>query len=382
MDNEKLNNIEIEETTKAEGEAQGGVAQAQAALAELQKERGKKIIIAVVIIAVLALIGWRVYDHFFAEDEDTGTSAISVKTAVAQESEIYTEAPITAAIEAGEQVYVVPLMAGKVTSVNAKNGDYVKKGQVLFTIDSLAADTQVTQAAEGVKQAKANLDRMQVLYDAGAISLAEYEAAKSTYNNAASGYKSASASKAYYTVTAPISGYLSSFNVTVGGVVGQSMVGAISDTSDLSINPKVTEKMALKMNVGDTVEIYVSSLDKTYKGTIISVGQVPETGGATYPVEISINNGDSSLKSGMFAEVKVKTDRVEQAVTVPTQAVFTKNGESVAVVLNGNIPKIVKVTTGIDNGEEVEILSGIKAGETVVISGQQYVKDGEEVKVY
>ena len=359
-----------------------GVAEAEAALAEARKGGKTKIIIAVIIIALLALIGWRVYDHFFAKEEVEDVAMISVKTAVAEQGEIYNESPITAAIEANEQVYVVPAMAGKVASVGAKNGDYVKKGQILLTVDSAAVDSQVEQAAAAVSAAKSNLDRMKVLYEAGAISLAEYEGAKLNYNNASIAYKAASSSVAYYTVAAPISGYLSSFNVTVGGMVGQSMVGAISDTSKLTIKPKVAEKMALKMQTGDTVDIYISSLDRTYKGTIKSVSQVPEAGATTYPVEISIENNDNSLKAGMFAEVKVKTDKTEQAVLVPTQAVFTKNGESVAVVLNGSIPKIVKVETGIDNGEKVEIISGIAAGATVVISGQQYVKDGVEVKVY
>lgn len=339
-------------------------------------------IIAVVIIALLALVGYRVYDNFFAEDEVQKTAAVSVKTAVAEVGEIFTEAPVTAKIEAGDEVYVVPMAAGKVKSVNAKNGDYVKKGQVLLTVDDSTVSPQVAQAAEGIKQAQQNVERMKMLYEAGAISRVEYEAAQATLTNAQLAYQSASAATSFYTVTAPISGILSSFNVAVGGAVGQNMVGSISDTSHLKLKASVTENMALKIEEGDTVEIYIASLDKSYDGKIDTFTGVPATGTTTFPVEISITNDDGKILPGMVAEVRVKTGKAEQAVIVPSETVFTKSGESVAVVLNGTIPKIVKVETGIDNGDFVEILSGISAGDTVVISGQQYVKDGEEVKVY
>lgn len=398
MDNEKFNDIDTSQLSVGDyeipvqnggGAAEepaakepGSVAEAQAALAEVKKEGRGKIIIAIIIIAFLALVGWRVYDHFFAKGEVEDSAMISVKTAVAQQADIHTDSPITATVQAGEQVYVVPAMAGKVATVNARNGDHVTKGQTLLTIDSSTVSGQVQQAKMAVDLAKQTLDRMQVLYDAGAISLADYQGAKAQYDNAVITYNTAASSIEYYTVTAPISGILSSFSVTAGTLVGQSMIGAISDTSNLTINPKVTEKMALKMTVGEKVEIYVASLERSYTGTVKSIASVPDAGGVTYPVEISIANEDSSLKAGMFAEVRVQTEKSQAAVVVPSQTVFTKNGESVAVVLNGTIPKIVKVETGIDNGEQVEILSGIKAGDTVVISGQQYVKDGEEVKVY
>lgn len=341
-----------------------------------------KVIIAVVIIAFLALVGYRVYDNFIAEDEVEKTAAVSVKTAVAEVGEIFTESPVTAKIEAGQEVYVVPMAAGKVTSVNAKNGDYVKKGQVLLTVDDSTVSPQVSQAAEGVKQAQANVDRMRELYEAGAVSRVEYETAQSTLTNARLAYESASAATSFYTVTAPISGILSSFNVAVGAAVGQNMVGSISDTSRLKLNASVTENMALKIEEGDTVEIYIASLDKSFDGKVETFAGVPATGTVTYPVSISISNDDGTILPGMVAEVRIKTEKADFAVIVPSETVFTKNGESVAVVLNGNIPKIVKVETGIDNGDFVEILSGISEGDTVVISGQQYVKDGEEVKVY
>jgi len=272
-------------------------------------------------------------------------------------------------------------VAGKVTSVNVKVGDYVTQGTVLFTIDDTQMQSSLVQAREGYNLAKATYERMQILYNEGVISQQDFESARTQYITAEQGYNTAVESAAYYTVTTPISGYVTSMSVTVGGVAGQQMAASVADDSKLVIKNTVSESLAGKINVGDKVDVYVSSLDKIFEGTVTTASKIPSIGTVTYPIEIELSDPNDELMAGMFAEIRIKSEHMESALVVPSEAVIIKNGESVVVTLDGTMPVFNKVETGIDNGELVEIISGVKQGQTIVVSGQHYVVEGEEVRV-
>ncbi|MDO4481114.1 MAG: efflux RND transporter periplasmic adaptor subunit [Bacillota bacterium] len=345
--------------------------------------KSKKGIIAVMIIVILLalLAGYRIMTNYFQDDEESVETIINVKTAVAEIGDIYLESPVTAKLEAKEEVAVVPLAAGKVTSVGVKVGDYVKQGTVLFKIDDTQIQSSITQAREACELARTTFERIEYLYSEGVVSQQDYESTKAQYTNAELAYSSALESASYYTVTAPISGYVTVMDVSVGSVAGQSMAAAIADTSQLVINAKVAENLAGKINVGDRVDIYVSSLNKTFGGSVTTASKVPSIGTVTYPVTISVNDPENELMAGMFAEVRIKTAQEASALIVPSESVIVKGGETIVVTLDGNIPEFNPVEVGIDNGEYAEILSGIKAGDVIVVAGQHYVEEGKEVRI-
>ena len=147
------------------------------------------------------------------------------------------------------------------------------------------------------------------------------------------------------------------------------------------VNTTVSEALTGKINEGDIVDVYISSLNETVKGTVTTFTKVPAPNTVTYPITITIKNPDSDILAGMFVEVRVKSDYKAYAVKVPSDAVMIKNGEPIVVTVVDGLPVFNTVVTGIDNGEEVEIVTGIKKGDVVITSGQQYVREGEEVNI-
>ena len=149
------------------------------------------------------------------------------------------------------------------------------------------------------------------------------------------------------------------------------------------IETTVSEYIAGYIKIGDEVDVYVSTLgDTPYKGTVTAFSPAPALGTLTYPITITLDNESGDLMSGMFAEVKFTAEEADDTICIPSDAVIMKNGKSVAVIIDEDlIPSFREVETGIDNGEFVEILSGIKEGETVVISGQNFVEEGIAVRI-
>ncbi len=336
-------------------------------------ENGKKRKVnKVITIAAAALVIGLVIFRIISSMSGTVTeeeSPVNVKTALAEKMSISTTSPITGRVEPIEEVSIIPLVSGKVTAVNAEIGDRVSKGTTLFQIDGTQLMTSFNQAKEGLNVAKSTYDRTSVLYKEGAVSYQDFEQAQAAYANAQQTFAAASDAYSNCTVTSPINGYITAKNIAVGSIASSAAPAmTVADVSKLQINTNVSEYIVSELNVGDTVNVYISP--------------APATGSLTYPVKISLSDDTGKIKAGMFAEIKIVSAEKKDTLCVPSDSVIMKNGTAVVVTLNKeNVPKYNEVTTGIDNGEYVEILSGLKEGDRIVISGQQYVTEGTPVNV-
>lgn len=343
-------------------------------------------VVAVIIIALALLcvyrIGSFVYDSVNKTAEDEALTAVKVTTA--EYATISKATPMSGRISAVEEAAIYPMGQGKITAVHVKVGDYVKKGTLLFNIDSSAVSGTFQQAKAAYDVAKTSYNNMTVLYQEGAISKADYDSAKVQYTAAQSSYQLASTQMSYYNVTAPIDGYVTSLNVSVGNMAASSqMAASISNTEALQIETTASEYVAGLLHAGDEVEVTVSNLEgKVFTGKVDTISPAPALGTYTYPLTISLDNTSGELMSGMFAEISVKAEESKDALCVPSDSVIMKNGQTIVVVVDkDNVATFHEVTTGIDNGEMVEILSGVKQGDTVVCSGMDFVSDGATVNV-
>ncbi len=297
-------------------------------------------------------------------------------------------------IKAKEDVYVIPKASGTVQAVNCKVGDYVNKGDTLVVLDDSALEAQLVQAQAALAAARAsyedavrNLERMEALYEEGAISLQTLESARTAV--AASNPEAASASVdlaqlsiSYTRVQAPISGLVAEVNTTVGSVAGTNYVARIVDMSTVTVTVEVGESEINQISVGQSVQVAVESAElNDLKGTVRTVSPVADYASKSYTVEIGIDNKDRLLKPGMYAEVKIVLGRREDVTCVPTVAVTHTADESYLFVVEDGHAVKKTVVTGAEADGVTEIVSGLLASETVVVKGQNKLTDGVAVSV-
>lgn len=355
----------------------------------------KSKIVLIAVVAVLLLFSAYRIASSGTETVTEEKQLVNVKTEQVTLMDLTTTAPLTGTVRAENQVTVSAGLQAEVTRVYVEVGDYVTEGTTLFTLDTSSISGSYGQAAaaynmavEGMNTAKTNYERMQTLYAEGAVSQQALEQAQTTYataveqvNQASAALGSAGSALSNGTVTAPISGYVTELNV----VEGQYPAGAaatISDTSALEIGTNVSEYLVGRLHAGDPVTISVKALPgQTFTGTIKSIAPAPGTAGFTYPVTVALDAGQEGLMAGMFAEVHVVSDRKNGVIAVPSDAVLITDSQTKVVVLHDAIPEFVLVETGLDNGEYVEILSGLSEGDVIVTTGQHYVIEGEAVNI-
>ncbi|MDR2162548.1 MAG: efflux RND transporter periplasmic adaptor subunit [Clostridiales Family XIII bacterium] len=230
------------------------------------------------------------------------------------------------------------------------------------------------QTEAGIAQAKAGVTQAQSAYDQAN---AQYKLADSAVSAAGNAVDET-------TVTAPISGYITGITVQKGGMVSQAMPAVvITGTGKIQIMTTVAENIVGRISPGDSADILIRAVsDEPYRGTIRQVAPAPPTGQTTYPVIVDIDDYGKNLNPGMFAEVTMVTGRADDVCLIPSGAIMIRDGKEIVATLGaGDKVEIREVTTGIDDGENIEVVSGISSGDRVVTEGQHYIDEDSKVRV-
>jgi len=184
-------------------------------------------------------------------------------------------------------------------------------------------------------------------------------------------------------ITAPISGIVTSKQIDPGEMcqAGATLL-TISNTNNVDVVINVPEDVINNLKVGQDALVSVDAINNgnNLNGKISEISPSSQLNGI-FQVKISLDNKNNLLKSGMFAKVSIVTEIKRNVITIPKDAIMIKKyGNTVYVVNNGKAEeRLVKL--GISNDNEVEVVSGIKAGDTIIVSGQNMITEGTKVKI-
>ena len=289
--------------------------------------------------------------------------------------------------------------AGKIKSINFESGDFVKKGQVIATIDdsdykvNLEAFSKKYEAANAVVQnAEAQFSRAEKLYKGGAMPKKDYDNALmqknvtiSTLKEASAGLENARNTLNDTKIIAPYDGYIDKKIVEVGAVVpeGGPVVSYISnDITDISVNASLKDIEYIK-NASD-INFKDNSTEKIYTLKVKSIAQNPDSINLTYPVTFTFLNleKDEKFLSGQTGTVTISVKNNENPeILIPLNALFEDNGSNVYLFKNG-----IAVKTAVEIGElretnKISIVKGLKTGDKVIVAGVSKLVDGDRVKL-
>ncbi len=183
-------------------------------------------------------------------------------------------------------------------------------------------------------------------------------------------------------VTSTISGVVNMKGVKVGEYASNtSLAYQILDKSKIYADVKVTDRVVNNVVAGDSVDVeFTSEKGKVFKGIVETVSPfVDQTN--TYTIKISLDNSDEQILLGSFAKVTFVIEDNDTSIVLPRELVLKDEIGNYVYIIENNIAVKKPVTTGIDNGEHIEIIDGINVGDYVVSEGQSYLYDGETVKI-
>jgi len=273
---------------------------------------------------------------------------------------------------------------GPIQNCRVREGDRVKRGERLVTIGrSGAAAAQVTAAAESLKEQQAELNRIKILVQSGAVPGSQLDTARAKYEGARALLAKAKEMAGDYSVEAPWDGVVSKVLVKDGDFVApRAPLVEMYDPTSLVIRLAVPEAQATEVFKGTPAAVQLDAYPgKTFEGKVSLVYPELDTRMRTRSAEVTLNV-PVALIPGMFARLKLTLQSEAEVVTVPGDAVLVlPNGEKVAYVLKDGKAQRRVVKTGLEAGGQVQIVSGIQSGETVITAGNEKLKDGMAVKV-
>ncbi len=309
----------------------------------------------------------------------------------------------SATVKAKTNSVVASMLTGKVTSIAVEEGDSVKAGQLLLTIDARdlsqkasganagikAAQMAASSAAQNAKMAENTYNRYKNLYDEKVITKQEFDqwttqknVAQLQYQQAMAGVQQARAGlgevqvfQSYARVTAPVSGIIIKRNIDLGStaIQGQPLLTIeVPGVAELVAN--VDESYLDNIKEGEDVSLEVNG--KTYKRKITKVVKHIDPTTRTFKAKVDI----SGLTGGQFAKINIPVDK-KDVITVPKSAVVEK-GELTGVyaVDNENIISYRLIRTGKTYGDNVEVLSGLSDGDKIITVGVEKAVDGGKLK--
>lgn len=292
------------------------------------------------------------------------------------------EAEAIGTLRSWESIVVKPEVTGRITKINFEEGTLVKQGQVLVELDSAETEAEVQRAKAALELAKETHQRALTLRQGGAGSVAALDRAQADLAAAEATLKLAEARLAKTRLVAPFDGVIGLRKVSVGALLvpGQEIVN-LEQINPLKVDFKVPEMLLAAVKVGQTIRLRLDAMgSRAVEGTVYAIDPLLETGGRAIVLRARIANADGALRPGLFARVVLTIDEKNDALFVPEQSVLpgSDGSKSVFKAIDGKA-----VMTRVELGErikgEVEIVSGLKAGDVVITAGLPKLRPGVSV---
>ena len=292
-------------------------------------------------------------------------------------------------VQTKQNVVIYPEMAGTLLRVNVKEGQYVRKGQLLASIDDGGLSQQVAQLQIQANLAKTTFERQERLWEQKIGSEIQYLQAKSAYEGQQKAVNQLKSQLAKTTVRAPFSGVIDDIITEQGSVVspGQSQIMRIVNLKDMYITTDVPESYINKITVNKNVLVEFPVLGKNLNAKIRQAGNFINPANRTFKVEIAVPNKDRSIKPNLTAKLKINDYSNPNAFLIP-QSIISENanGEQfIYVVKNRNgklgVSERVIIKTGKTQDSVIEVLEGLENGFEIIQEGARSVKDGQTVEI-
>lgn len=352
----------------------------------------KHIIYTVLALGFVSLILYRISEnHKIAGPGSSGKGGragggdqrpMSVNGIVVSPVSFENSLTVTGSIDANEEVRIISEVPGIIKGIYFNEGSNVRRGQTLVKIEDSELRAQLAQANTKQNLAAENERRARLLLQKEAISREEYDIASADFRTAKAQSQLIRAQLAKTVVSAPFSGRIGLRSVSVGEYVTPSM----PITNLVSLNPvkitfSVPEKYSGKVKAGATINFSVAGSAQTYTARVYAIEPRIEAATRTLQLRAKADNPGGVLIPGSFASISLPLATIEDAILIPTEAIIpVQDGKKVFVTDSGKA-KEVMVQTSTRTEKEILVISGLKAGDTVLTTGIMSLKDGSKVKV-
>ncbi len=311
-----------------------------------------------------------------------GGREVTVESVIVQSTRLRSTVRAVGTVLADASALLRAEVPGQIVGLHFKDGQRVAKGERLFSIEATVLEAEAREARATAEQAEAAYNRAKELIVNKLISDTDFDTARANYNVGLARLKSSEARLSKTVIRAPFDGFVGLRRINIGdyATIGQEMVDVVR-LDPLRVEFSVPETLLAQLEPGQAVEVSVGAYpNEIFGGAITAVAPQIDVAGHSVTLRAELPNPELKLRPGLFAQVSVTLAVKPDAILVPEQAIWPiGNDKTVYVVEDGKAVRRL-VTLGQRQPGQVEILSGLAAGDEVITAGQMKIFDGAAVR--
>lgn len=313
-----------------------------------------------------------------------GGVAVQVVAVEARRQPVTESIPLVGSIAPNEVIEVKAETDGIVKEIGFDEGQRVEKGALLVALDETKLQAELHEAEANAQLSRATFARTEQLFRDNLLSQQEYDQAAATFAMTQAALERRERDLKDARVVAPFAGLTGARQISPGQVISRnSTLTWLVDLDPVKIEVTVPERVLNQLRIGQAVEFKVAAFpDETFQGDVYFISPQLDAGTRTALVKARIPNADHKLRGGMFASLDLALQLRDDALVIPEPAIIN-NGDATMVfaVTSTNTATMKPVKIGLRLAGKAEVLSGLEAGEQVIVEGTQKLFPGAAVKL-
>jgi membrane fusion protein, multidrug efflux system len=316
---------------------------------------------------------------------DTTTAATPVRLAAVVDDSVGQPVTATGVVALRDEIVLSFKIGGVLADVLVREGDVVRAGQPLATLDLREIDAQVDKARSAVTKAERDLARLARLHADSVATRQQFEDATTAAEVARADLRTAAVNRQYARIVAPSSGVILRRNAEPGELVtaGAAVLTLGSRASGTIVRAALPDRDVVRVRIGDPAVVRVDARDgRELRGTVRQIAAAADPRTGTYAVEIALDVPDG-LASGMIGRVEILPGGAERLRTVPVESLLEADGDRATLFALGpdGRAKRIPVEVAFVRGEQAAVRGGLAGVTRVVTDGAAYLNDGAAVRV-
>jgi len=309
------------------------------------------------------------------------TPPVGVNVVVANPVPLEETILTTGTLMANEEVELRAELPGRITLLSFHEGSAVKKGELLARINASETEAQLNKNNLAIRLAEQRVERNKKLLQVQGISQEEFDVLQNELESLKADRDILRSQMEKSEIRAPFSGNIGLRSVSEGAyVTNQQLIATLRQIRPVKVDFSVSENYMGRIRTGDRIRFSIGTNIKEYEGTIYAIEPSVDAGTRSIRIRALASGDATALLPGAFARVKI-TLKTSDALLVPTQAVVpVLKGKQLFVVHDGKADTVT-ITTGVRNDSAVQVLTGLRTGDTVITTGLMQLRPGNDVKI-
>lgn len=281
-----------------------------------------------------------------------------------------------------EETIIRSEISGRLVQLNIPEGGFVRKGTLLAKLFDGDLQAQLSKLQVQLKIAATTAERQKELLTINGISQQEYDLSELQVSNLKADIELIRVNIVKTEIRAPYDGRIGLKGISMGAYITPTdIITTIRQVSQLKLEFTVPEKYAEKMKNGKQISFTITGVSQKFNSTILATESSIEATTRTLKIRAVVKGSHPSLVPGAFAKIALEMGKNDQSMIIPTQAVIPQARNKVVIMFNGGTAKFSPIVTGIRDSSYIQVIEGLKPGDTVVTTGLLAIRPDSKIKL-